>query len=102
MNDATREIEKASAMRRPRIDRAERGYRASSTKETMYSAGRTRTAEACVARDDRRNHGSAVNSVAVKPLRRQQHYFHVSLRGDFNLSYPIMPRKWKSTGVIVS
>ena len=101
MNDAAREIEKAPAVRRPRIGRAERGIRASSTNETMFSAGRARAAEAGGAHDDRRNYGSAVHSVAVKPLSRQQHNLHVSLRGDFNLSYPIMQRTRKSTRVTV-
>jgi hypothetical protein len=100
MNDAAQQIEKASAVRRPRIGRDQRGIRALSTNKTIFSARRARTAEACEAHDDRRKHGNAVHSVAVKPLRRLQHNFHVSLRGDSNLSYPIMRITQKSTRAV--
>ena len=71
--------------------------RTSSTNETMFSAGCTHTAGAGEAYDDRRNHGEAVLSVAGIPHSRQQHRFHVSLQGEFNLSNPIMRVVAKST-----
>jgi hypothetical protein len=102
LNDAARENEKASAVRRPRIGRAERGIRASSTNETMFSARRARTAEAGRAHDDRRKHGDAVHSVAVEPHSRQQHNTHVSLRARFQLGLSYHATRAKVNPVIVS
>jgi len=52
LNDAVWQIEKASAVRRPRLDREMRGFRASMTNESGSSAVRCRAAGAGEARDE--------------------------------------------------